>query len=508
MENQDRLEPAMSRLEKYTLFESATYYYVIGSDAAEKHYKLLKLDRCIVHPTSLSDVLMEDQNVYEQAEMTEMLNMISEGNKTTGGLTQVATGYGLVGFVRFLDCYYFTLITQRKKVGSIGNNDIYAIKSVEVFAIRPREQMAFSVKNLWNTVKGKINRVKVDTAESRYLGLFQFIDMSKDFFYSYSYDLTHSLQFNYNTSGKVYPPSPSQEIFEWNRHQTSELTECLGEASSAFWVLPVIHGSYQQRRFDLFGKNLDIVLIARRSRHYAGTRYLKRGISVHGKVANDCEMEQILQLSEGIKSIYASFVQMRGSIPTYWAQETSVTMPKPPILVNRIDSTYLATRIHFADLFTRYGAPIIALDLVKQSEKRKRESIIGKEFRQAIEVVNLTIPDSKKIRYVGLDFSRMSKAAKHAHLAKTKGARRASAVTVGAGSEWSNFEESMGTGALGSSPFTPSISPSAENLVTSQDSAQPAVSISPRIDVLRELNVTASWTLAETGFFCRYYFFY
>lgn len=36
-----------------------------------------------------------------------------------------------------------------------------------------------------------------------------------------------------------------------------------------------------------------MILIARRSRHYAGTRYLKRGVNVHGKVANDCEIEQV-----------------------------------------------------------------------------------------------------------------------------------------------------------------------------------------------------------------------
>ena len=123
-----------------------------------------------------------------------------------------------------------------------------------------------------------------------------------------------------------------------------------------------------QRRFDFFGKIVDMTLIARRSRHYAGTRYLKRGISVHGKVANDCEMEQvwppslcalyylkcmlhsltdlqILQLTDGKKSTFASHVQMRGSIPTYWYQETSVTMPKPPILVNRVDPAYLATQV-------------------------------------------------------------------------------------------------------------------------------------------------------------------
>lgn len=48
-----------------------------------------------------------------------------------------------------------------------------------------------------------------------------------------------------------------------------------------------------QKRFSIFGKNIDIILIARRSRHYAGTRYLKRGLNVHGKVANDCEVEQV-----------------------------------------------------------------------------------------------------------------------------------------------------------------------------------------------------------------------
>lgn len=38
-----------------------------------------------------------------------------------------------------------------------------------------------------------------------------------------------------------------------------------------------------------------MMVIARRSRHYAGTRYLKRGTSVHGKVANDVEVEQVKQ---------------------------------------------------------------------------------------------------------------------------------------------------------------------------------------------------------------------
>lgn len=48
-----------------------------------------------------------------------------------------------------------------------------------------------------------------ETAEARYLGLFQFIDLTKDFFYSYTYDLTNSLQHNMTAAtSKTFPPPP------------------------------------------------------------------------------------------------------------------------------------------------------------------------------------------------------------------------------------------------------------------------------------------------------------
>ena len=43
-------------------------------------------------------------------------------------------------FVKFLDCFYFTLIMQKKEVGCIGGNYIYAIKSTEIFPIRKRDE--------------------------------------------------------------------------------------------------------------------------------------------------------------------------------------------------------------------------------------------------------------------------------------------------------------------------------------------------------------------------------
>ena len=80
-----------------------------------------------------------------------------------------------------------------------------------------------------------------------------------------------------------------------------------------------------------------------------------------GKVANDVELEQIVHEESVGEGTFSSFLQMRGSIPTFWTQETSVTMPKPPIVLNRIDPTYTATKLHFGDLLERYSSPLIVL---------------------------------------------------------------------------------------------------------------------------------------------------
>jgi hypothetical protein len=282
---------------------------------------------------------------------------------------------------------------------------------------------------------------------------------------------------------------------------------------------------------------LDVILMARRSRHYAGTRYLKRGLSVHGKVANDCEVEQIIQ-TEGQSAPYrfCSYLQMRGSIPTYWYQETSVTMPKPPILINRVDPEYLATQEHFADMFRRYRSPIIVLDLVKQHEKRPRESIIGRELRQAVSVLNESIVEEHKIRYLALDYSRITSISKgkftklkasKSRLMTLKDKAHPNAMTA-VGDEWALMEKSLARKATQTGiedvPLDVAKAPAATltnfddarkdfvpNTMISSGADGIAIeniadfnAVESRIDVLKELEDIANLTLHETGFFCRY----
>eukprot|EP00903_Cladosiphon_okamuranus_P008585 g8235.t1 len=436
------LEPVVSKLERFVLYETSSHLYLTASDRSETTYRVLKLDRRVVNPTSLADICQEDPVVYTPIDMIEMLDMIHEGNRTVGGLTMTAKGYGIVGFVRFLDCYYLNFITQRRLVGAIGGNLIYAVKATEMFAIKPADSATGTLSsaaahgndsNAFVSALAQVNRrlnpTPRETAEAKYLGLFQFIDLTKDFFYSYTYDLTNSLQHNMTAAtSKTFPPPPFKDMYAWNFHQTRELEAQVGHLNSSFWVIPIVHGSFMQRKCDLSGRMLNITVIARRSRHFAGTRYLKRGVSDTGKVANDVEVEQIAH-AEGVKEgVFSSFLQMRGSIPTFWTQESSISIPKPPIVNSRVDPMYSATQDHFADLLERYGSPVLVLDLVKQTERREREVIVGREYRQAVEHVNSTMPPEHNIKYCALDFSQLSK---HRDMNVMKALEEVAAWTVG-----------------------------------------------------------------------------
>jgi len=399
----------------------------------------------------LSDFLREDDHVYSQDEIKDLLDMIHDGNRLGGGIDRstaaastdntannnnnsnnnnnangsgggglkpIVRAYGVVCLIRFLDCYYLTLITRRAKVGSIGGNGIYTIKGTESFPLKPRSASneasedyyasqadpSSVLLSMWNRGKRQIGLGLTgrEIAELRYQGLFQVINLTQHFYFSYTYDLTRSLQENFlSSTAAAFPPPPFKDMYAWNYFLTRELETCLASLTSYHWVMPIIHGAFVQRKLNDYGRSLNLILVARRSRHFAGTRYLKRGVNEQGKVANDVEHEQILhdETKSASAGTFSSYTQVRGSIPTFWTQESSVTMPKPPIELSRVDPIYTATQLHFQDLFTRYGSPICVWDLVKQSEKREREVRVGNEFRHGIDYINTSIDENHKIRY-------------------------------------------------------------------------------------------------------------
>ncbi|CAA0821172.1 Phosphoinositide phosphatase SAC2 [Striga hermonthica] len=376
-----------SYLQKFRLYETRSNFYMIGRDKNRTCWKVLKINR--LEQSELS--VIEDTTTYSEIECYDLLKRIHEGNKSTGGLKFVTTCYGIIGFIKFLGPYYMLLITKRRKIGTICGHAVYSIAKSEMIPI-PNPSLHTNVAYSKN--------------ENRYKKLLRTVDLTKDFYFSYSYHVMHSLQknlSNHETGLILY-----ETMFVWNEFLTQGIRNQL---KNSLWTVALVYGFFKQVKLSISGRDFNLILIARRSRHYAGTRYLKRGVNEKGRVANDVETEQIVleDVAEGSPIQISSVVQNRGSIPLFWSQETSKLNIKPDIILSRKDEKYEATKLHFDNLVKRYGNPIIILNLIKTREKKPRESILRAEFAKAIEVINKDLAHGNRLKFLHWDLSKYSR---------------------------------------------------------------------------------------------------
>ena len=106
-------------------------------------------------------------------------------------------------------------------------------------------------------------------------------------------------------------------------------------------------------------------------------------------MANEVETEQIVTDADGEsygKGVLTSLVQVRGSIPLFW-QHTNLMSPKPGIVLDPCDPSYIATRAHFHRLKCRYGDGIVVLSLINQVDGH-RETKLGEAFTHVVSVLN------------------------------------------------------------------------------------------------------------------------
>ncbi|KAG4959260.1 hypothetical protein AAZX31_13G097200 [Glycine max] len=372
--------PSNVCMQKFRLYETRSNFYMIGRDKSRTYWKVLKIDR--LDPSELN--LREDSTTYTESECSDLLRRIHEGNKSTGGLKFVTTCYGIVGFIKFLGPYYMLLITKRRQIGAICGHTVYAVSKSEMIPL-PN-----------SSVRSNINSKN----ENRYKRLLCMVDLTKDFFFSYSYHIMRSLQRNMcddETGHILY-----ETMFVWNEFLTRGIRNHL---QNTIWTVALVYGFFKQEMLMISRREFTLTLIARRSRHYAGTRYLRRGVNEKGRVANDVETEQIVfeDVAEGLPIQISSIIQNRGSIPLFWSQETSKLNIKPDIILSKKDQNYQATRLHFENLVKRYGNPIIILNLIKTHEKKPRESILRQEFANAIDFINKDLSEENRLRFLHWD---------------------------------------------------------------------------------------------------------
>ncbi|GKV09743.1 hypothetical protein SLEP1_g21198 [Rubroshorea leprosula] len=155
-------DPNASYLQKFGLYETSSYFYMIGRDKDRTMWRVLKIDR--LEPSELN--IVEDCTTYSETEYRDILRRIHEGNRPTGGLKFVTVCYGIIGFIKFLGPYYMLLITKRRKLGLICGHTIYAISKSKMISI-PHASVLPKVANSKDEKRSFVNSACKCNAYSR-----------------------------------------------------------------------------------------------------------------------------------------------------------------------------------------------------------------------------------------------------------------------------------------------------------------------------------------------------
>lgn len=141
----------------------------------------------------------------------------------------------ILGFIRFLEGYYIILVRKRRKIAAIGSHSIYKIEDTATIYI-PNE-----------------SNKPPHPDEQRYLKMFLAIDLSTNFYYSYSYDITHTLQMNMAPPRQLAPalfPKPiTAAVYQSNLNSTENLKcECQKKHDDDEDIFETWKNQLQQRK--------------------------------------------------------------------------------------------------------------------------------------------------------------------------------------------------------------------------------------------------------------------
>lgn len=226
-------EEGVNKMSRWTVYETSARYYLVGQDTMEKHFRIMTIDRT-AGPNHLN--VREDDIVYDKREMNQLINAIEEGNKNAGGMKLKCSSWGLLGFIRFTDAYYMLLITKRSQVAMIGGHYIYQIESTELIPLTTGSTSRFARDR--------------NPEEARYLGILASLDLSKSFYFSYSYNITRTLQHNIIrkrealNAGQCQSATDFNDMFVWNHHLLEPAKQAVKNVYD--WCIPIIHGYIEQ----------------------------------------------------------------------------------------------------------------------------------------------------------------------------------------------------------------------------------------------------------------------
>ncbi|KAK9480874.1 SacI homology domain-containing protein [Lipomyces japonicus] len=284
---------------------------------------------------------------------------------------------GILGVIRLWLGKYVIVISKAEKIGLLKGHVIYRIADFDFIPTR--------------------DTLVKDKDEATYLSLLKKHIKHGPMYFSYTWDLTNSLQRQApDTNGAIW--RRADERFFWNQYVQQEfINYSTVDPAIDHFILPVVFGYVKVTKTSINNTPLTFGLISRRSRFRAGTRYFSRGIDGDGNVSNFNETEQVVVVDShddtgAVSESTYGFVQTRGSVPVFWAEINNLRY-KPKLRI--IDAAVDTARAHFDQQVRTYG-PNYCVNLVNQAGHEQ-------PVKNAYETVIRQLADPD-VRYVYFDF--------------------------------------------------------------------------------------------------------
>ncbi|KAH7119906.1 phosphoinositide phosphatase-like protein [Dendryphion nanum] len=315
------------------------------------------------------------------------------------GSKRVSSVAGILGIIKLRLDKYIIVINKAQPVGRIKGHMIYKVIATEFLPLRERPLH--------------------DTDEDSYLNLLKNFIKTSPLYFSYSFDVTNTFQRQAHLDPTIPLWKRADDRFFWNRFIQTDLIDFRGGLGSGYgrhssgqqpevdpYILPVMFGMLEIKNTAVKGNPLTFILITRRSRLRAGTRYFSRGIDENGNVSNFNETEQIVILNDnasggmggfagngsqqkgasggnaGKETQVLAYVQTRGSVPVFWA-EVNTLKYTPKLQIRGVESAVTSAKKHFSEQIRLYGDNWL-INLVNQ---KGREQRVKEAYEQMVNIL-------------------------------------------------------------------------------------------------------------------------
>ena len=187
-------------IKKIKIYENNYSYILVGKENLEKKYNILSFKKIEINKNTLK--ILNKLNL-NQLFLYELNNLSKEEKKKyleSNKYNFVEKNYGFFGFVKFLLGYYIIVITDIKIVGKISKYEIYRIENIKLFSL-----FDCYIKNEYTE------------KELKYISIFQQNDFCKNMYFSYTLNLTKTIQRNFVENFKSVIDPSFLNNFETNK---------------------------------------------------------------------------------------------------------------------------------------------------------------------------------------------------------------------------------------------------------------------------------------------------